>query len=119
MRANKKITYKPNVISRGERIFNIILGLGLIVYGVVGLVTARLNLGGGRSRLPLLEGGSAWLMSAALIVGAIVLFSVVLDHYDKRNNEKYYDGFKRMSIQLGLCLVAAAMLSHLYIGLTK
>jgi hypothetical protein len=119
LRVKKKKPYKPNVVPSGDRIFSIILGFGLIAYGVVGLMTARLNLSGRRVRLPVLEGGSAWLMSAAFIVGAVVLFSVVLDHYDSRNNEKYYKGFRWFSIRLGWCLAAAALLSHLYMSFTK
>jgi hypothetical protein len=114
-------TYKPNVIPKRDRILNTILAFVLIAYGTFGLVTARLNfLRGWRSRIDVaLEGGSAWLMGAALILGGLVLFSVVIDHFDTRNNEKFYRGFKWITVRLAWCLFAAALLSHLYTNFTK
>lgn len=111
--------YKPNFVPRTERLFNLGLAVVLLGYGTLGFVTARLNLSGRRVRIAVLEGGPAWLMAAAFFVGAAVLLSVVVDHYDKRNNERYYRAFRWGAKCLGWCLVASALLAHLYIGFTK
>jgi hypothetical protein len=111
--------YRPNSVSRIERVVNLGLALALLVYGSLGLMTGRLNLDGRRVRIGVLEGGPAWLMSAALLVGAAVLLSVVLDHYDKRDNERYYQVFRWCAKALGWCLVASALVAHLYLGFTK
>jgi hypothetical protein len=111
--------YKPNVVSRVDRLFSLGLAVALLAYGSLGLVTARLSLNGRRVRIGVLEGGPAWLMAAALLVGAAVLLSLVVDHYDKRNNERYYQAFRWGAKWLGWCLAASALLAHLYIGFTK
>ncbi|QPF71689.1 hypothetical protein G8A07_01260 [Roseateles sp. DAIF2] len=74
----------------------------------------------GRSlRIGILQGGPAWLMSAALLVGAVVLLSEVIDHYDKRNTERHYQLFRWIALHLGCCLAGAALLAHLYLGFTR
>ena len=40
-----------------------------------------------------LHDGSAWIMYAAMICACLVMLSVVLDHYDRRNNERHYRAF--------------------------
>jgi hypothetical protein len=57
-------------------------------------------------------------MAAAMVLGACALLSVVIDHYDKRNNEKWYLLFKRTAISVGLCLVAASLISYFIVGIT-
>lgn len=111
--------HTPNAVSRGDRLFSLGLAIALIAYGSIGLITARVDLNGRKLRLGVLEGGPAWLMAAAFLVGAAVLLSVVVDHYDKRNNERHYQAFRWGAKYLGCCLAASALLAHLYIGLSK
>jgi hypothetical protein len=56
-------------------------------------------------------------MAAAMVIGACVLLSVIVDHYDRRNNERAYRMFRRVSVALGLCLVAASLVSYLIVVL--
>lgn len=78
-----------------------------------------MDLHGARMRIAVFEGGPAWLIAAAFVVGALVLFSVVIDHYDTRNNESYYKAFRLGAQYLGWCLVASALIAHLYIGFAR
>jgi hypothetical protein len=110
--------HKPNTVSRTDRVLSLALGLVLTGYGLAGFLLHRLSFNSRRIRVTILEGGPAWLMAAALLVGAAVLFSVVIDHYDARDNERYYKAFRWCAIRLGWCLVASALLAHLYIGFT-
>ncbi len=52
-----------------------------------------------------------WLLVASLLAGAAVLLSVVIDHYDRRDNERWYQHFKRGAIFLGLLLLASSLIS--------
>jgi hypothetical protein len=58
-------------------------------------------------------------MSAAMVVGALVLVSVVVDHYYRRNNESIYQAFKWGAVRVGWSLVAASLLSHLYLAFVR
>jgi hypothetical protein len=58
-------------------------------------------------------------MAAAMLCGAIVLLSVVVDHYDRRDNEAAYRLFKWLAVRIGWSLLAASLISHLYLGLTS
>jgi hypothetical protein len=111
--------YKPNRVSRSERAFNLVLAVVLLAYGVTGLVTHSIRINNRNSLIAHLEGGPAWLMAAALLLGASVFASVVVDHYDTRDNERYYRAFRWVATRLGWALVAAALLAHLYIGFAR
>lgn len=111
--------HKPNVVPATERYANILMGVVLVAYGVLGLVSHRMDLSGRRTRIAVLEGGPAWLMGAAFLVGAAVLFSVVVDHYDTRDNERFYRAFRWAASRLGWCLVGSALVAHLYLGFLK
>ena len=53
----------------------------------------------------------AFIMFAAFLCGALVLLSVVIDHYDRRNNEhKYKDFADRMGIWGWVLFVVALVL---------
>lgn len=119
MRRTKLKSHTPNVVSRTDRVFNLVLGLMLFGHGVAGVLTSYVDLVGRQVRIAVLEGGAALLMAAAFIVGAAVLFSVAVDHYDKRENEQYYQVFRWCATRLGCCLVVAALITHLYVGFTR
>ena len=111
--------YRPNVVSLGERIFNSLIGVVLLIYGLAGLLTSHLNLNGRRVRIAELDGSPALLMASAFILGAVVLFTIVIDHYDKRNNERYYRIFRWIATRLSWCLAASALIFHLIIGFAR
>lgn len=116
--SRRRSAYQPNRLSSGERSWNLFLAFILTAYGVAGLVNHTLKFSVARVRV-FLEGGSAWLMSLALLVGACVFVSWVIDHYDIRNNEIYYRVFRWIATYLGWALVAASLILHLYVGFTK
>lgn len=111
--------YKPNFVPSADRALNVFLGVVLSVYGIAGLLASHMNLNGRRIRIAVLEGRPAWLMAAAFLVGAAVLFSVVIDHYDTRDNERYYRAFRWCAIRLGWCLAIGALSAHLYIEFAR
>jgi hypothetical protein len=108
--------YVPNRVPLVERIFNICLAATLLAYGSYGFYADRLNISRRRSLLVALRDGPAWLLAAAMVCGALVLLSVVVDHYDRRNNEVAYKVFRWLAVRVGWSLLAAALISHLYLG---
>lgn len=118
-RESKPRPHKPNAVPATQRYANILMGVVLVAYGVLGLVSYRMDLSGRRIRIAVLEGGPAWPMGAAFLVGAAVLFAVVVDHYDKRDNERFYRAFRWAASRLGWCLAGSALVAHLYLAFTK
>ena len=82
--------YIPNSIPGKVRLINLSFGLGGIVYGAYGLHRNDLFIPSRRGPGTHLHDGAAMLMVAAIACGCAVLLSVVLDHYDERNNEAHY-----------------------------
>ena len=44
------------------------------------------------------------------------MLSVVVDHYDRRDNERAYRAFAKGSLLLAVVLLVLAMLVHLFTG---
>jgi hypothetical protein len=103
---------EPNFFSLRERLTNSFLAAVLIAYGTFGVFLDDLYIPGKRGRGIHLHGTSAWLMYAALVCAAAVLFSLVVDHYDRRHNEHHYDRFKKVATTTGWSFFGAALLWH-------
>ena len=56
------------------------------------------------------------IMYGAFICGVLVMLSVVIDHYDKRNNEHVYEIFSKIFKYLGWGLFATAIVFQLMAG---
>jgi len=88
----------------------ILYSSALIAYGSYSVSIDDLYVSSKRSSSGLhLHGLAAWLMYAALLCAAANLLSVVVDHYDRRNNERNYAAFARWSEIAGWLLVAASL----------
>jgi hypothetical protein len=111
--------YTPNQVTRSKRAANLFLAWLLMGYGLAGLLTHTMKFSRRGRVLIFLDGGSAWLMALACIVGAFVFFSWVVDHHDTRNNEAYYSAFRWIATRVGWALVAASLIVHFYVGFTK
>jgi len=113
-------TWKPNAVPLSDRIFNLVLALALLAQGFVGFYFGRLELSPPKQKAYIVfREGAAWLMAAAMVVGALVLISVIVDHYDRRDNENSYKLFKWLAVRLGVCLFTASLVAHIYISLTR
>ena len=87
--------YIPNSIPLSTQIFHLIISIGLISYGTYGIIVGDIYFPGKRSRGVHFNGISAWFVYFAFIFATCNLLSVVIDHYDKRNNE---DGYKLIAL---------------------
>ena len=84
------LIHMPNSIPRSERISYLIFSALLLAYGSYGVWTNDLYVPGRRSNGIHLHDVPAWIMYGAIVCACLVMLSVVLDHYDRRNNERHY-----------------------------
>ena len=105
--------YLPNNIPTRTRVFNFCASVFLLAYGCYGLWRNDVYLPGKRSAGVHLYDEAAWLMLAAFVCAAAVMFSVVLDHYDERNNEARYQRAAQVLRWLGWTFFALSLLRHI------
>ena len=91
------------------------MALYLLAWGGWGLYRNGLVFSVRRNVIAEFHDGPAWLMVGAFVCGALVLLSVVVDHYDRRDNELIYRTFRWIVVRMGWCLFAASLASHLYL----
>lgn len=90
--------YKPNSFSLKERIFNIFASLFLIIYLSSGLWIDDIYLPGKRGGGIHFHGLEAIVLAFAGLMLCANLLLIVVDHYDKRNNEEMYERFSCITI---------------------
>jgi hypothetical protein len=94
--------FNPNHIPVGERIGNIIFSSILLIYGTVGVFIDDLYIPGKRNPGIHFHGEPAWIMYGAFVCASANMLSVVVDHYDERNNETNYKLFARCTQVAGM-----------------
>lgn len=102
-----------------ERVENIIGSIFFVAYGAYGVWSNDLHLAFGRRSPGIhLHDIAAWLMFAASICGCVVLLTVVVDHYDQRNNETNYkkiaDVLKKSGIAFAILSILAWALMEIF-----
>ncbi|MCB1886314.1 MAG: hypothetical protein KDH20_01795 [Rhodocyclaceae bacterium] len=108
-RSRSRRAHVPNQVPLRERIGYGILAACLIGYGGYGLATNDVALPGRRGHVTHLHDVPALLMVGALACGALLALSVIVDHYDERDNEHRYRAFARHARRLGFALFFAAL----------
>lgn len=109
MAKKRKRKYIPNKIPLEIRKLNIGISLLLLGYGGYGIYVNDLYLPSRRSRGVHLHDEPALIMYGAFICGSLVMLSVVIDHYDKRDNEHKYHIFAQICKYLGWGLFGLAL----------
>jgi len=110
------LNYKPNFVPVIERTLNAFAAFILLVYGSYGIYTNDLYIPRMRSGGIHLHDTSALVMYSAIICACSVMISVVVDHYDKGNNEHKYKSFARFFKYLGWGLFGGALALHIVGG---
>jgi len=93
--------YRPNEI---PFLNSVIYGIGAAVvffYGLYGVAVDDLFLPGKRGAGMHLHGASAWLAFFAMACMAANFVSMIADHFDRRNNERSYRLFAKLTAYLG------------------
>jgi hypothetical protein len=102
--------YIANHIPPGERTGHIVMSLLLLAYGSYGVWANDLYIPGKRSRGMHLHDVPAWIMYAAMVCACLVMFSVVIDHYDRRDNERRYRAVAAIGEFVGCSLFVVSLL---------
>lgn len=82
--------YAPNHIPRGTRVANLLFSALLLAYGSYGVYIDDLFIPGKRTRGVHMHGEPAWLLYAGMVFAALNMLSLIVDHYDRRDNEWNY-----------------------------
>ena len=89
--------FVPNFITLKSRITSVTISLVLIVYSVYGLIHDKIDLpyGGKYSPKFIAHFHGNWKLIPLLGIFVLItsLLSTLIDHYDKRPNEKFYQTF--------------------------
>jgi hypothetical protein len=96
---------------------NVLYALVIFGLGALGLLHGELLLPGKRTSSPngvALQGLPAWLMYGAMACAVCVLLSTVVDHYDRRNNERACRRFASVGKVLGCSLFILALALHAF-----
>lgn len=112
--------YTPNAVPLRKRVINTLIGLFLAAYCAYSLWIDQLYVpfinryAPGQSEAITFRGIDAWVMAAALM--CVVLFCVlsVVDHYDRRRNERHYQKAVQLCMLLFGVLMGIAMVMHTY-----
>lgn len=99
--------YTPNQIPLTTRILRTLGSVALLAYGILGVVIDDLVIPGKRNSMHL-HGLNAWLMALGIACAAVTLLAVVVDHYDRRNNESVYRRLESWAGKLGWVLAGLA-----------
>ena len=110
-----KDVHIPNIISRNERVWNIIISAVLLIYGGYGIYINDLYIPGKKGGIHL-HNEPTLIMYGAFICGVFAMLSVVIDHYDKRNNERKYEILAKIFKYLAWGLFVIAIAHQLFIG---
>lgn len=102
--------YRPNHFTVWQRVWRCALAGLLIAYGGFGVYANDLFIPGKRTPGVHLQGVPAWLMYGAFLSAACVLLALVVDHYDRRDNEEHYRVFKMAAGIVGWVFFGAVLL---------
>lgn len=100
--------YIPNKFSLAERAVCAVLAIGLFAYGCHGALKKEIALPG-RLGIHVIQGESTILAFFGFVLWALSLLSVVIDHYDIRDNEAAYNTFYRWCGWCGVWLLFMAV----------
>jgi hypothetical protein len=112
--------YVPNHIPLRERVFYTTGAVALFAYGLHGLRVNDLILPlfGRRRGLRLihLQGAPALIVWVAMFMVCLGLLSVVIDHYDRRNNQERYDEFLFLAIMAAIVIGFLGLLVNMVLA---
>jgi O-antigen/teichoic acid export membrane protein len=107
--------HNPNHIPSGERTMNIIFSSIMFLYGTFGIIIDDLYIPGKRSPGAHFHGETAWILYGAFLCAIANMMSVVVDHYDQRNNETNYKLFARVTQIAGWTLFVFALVLDIFV----
>ena len=107
------MAYKPNNIPLTERIISVLLSCFLLVYGGYGVYKNDIAIPT-KTGVMHFHNGPALMHYGAFICAVLMLLSLVVDHYDKRNNEKTYKVFQKRCGYIGCLLFIVSVFWQIF-----
>ncbi|MBX9903674.1 MAG: hypothetical protein K2Y31_04905 [Burkholderiales bacterium] len=104
--------YTPNAVPLRTRFFNILLALFFVAYSGYCLWIGQMyfpfinKYAPGQSMAITFQGAETWVMAAALLSSVLFCVLSVVDHYDKRRNERSY----QLGVQISMVLFGLFMM---------
>ena len=111
--------YIPNYISPKLRLWYLVASIFLLLYGAYSIWIDDLFIPAKRGGGFHLHKLNAWFMYLALVCASIVMLSIIVDHYDKRNNEIKYERLSSRFQQYGWIFFWIAVISNLLQAMSK
>lgn len=105
--------YLPNHIPARERLSHTFLALLLLSYGSYGVWANDLYIPGKRGGVHL-HNASAQFMYGAMLCACLVMLVVVVDHYDRRDNERHYRAVAKGGSILGWTLFGVSLMGLIF-----
>lgn len=106
--------YVPNQVSIFSRVLYATIAIALLAYGSYGLYVDDIYLPSKHGSGQHLHGIQARLIYGVMLCLCIHLFSSVVDHYDRRDNERYYRLVAKWSAYLGLVVFFIGMFIEVF-----
>lgn len=114
---NEKLAYKPNKIPLEERIASVLISMFVLLYGTIGVMVDDIFIPGKRAgQGSHYHGLLAWILYASFLFAIANMMSIVVDHFDKRDNEKNYHRFASVTKTIGGILFLIAIVLDLFLG---
>jgi TRAP-type C4-dicarboxylate transport system permease small subunit len=95
-----------------ERVSYLAFSAVILAYGTYGVSTNDLYIPRRRHGIQLHD-TPAWLVYGAIVCACLVMLSVVVDHYDRRDNEKNYRVFAKTFTVIGWTLFGLSLVFDL------
>lgn len=86
-------SHTPNQVPKAVRMMLVLISTLLFAYCTYGIWKDDLYIPGRRTSGHHFHGTAAWLMYGAMTCACLVMLAFVVDHYDRRGNEKHYRTF--------------------------
>lgn len=108
--------FRPNVVPLPTRLAHSASALFLLGYGVIGLLQDDIYVPGRASKGMHLHWSAAVAMFCAMLTAAAILVSTVVNHYDKRPNERGYGGFVKTAEFVAWTFFIFAVLVEIFLN---
>lgn len=106
-------TYIPNKVSRSQRIAYAVWAFVLVAYGTIGIAIDDIFVPGRRGNGIHLHGSSAWLMYGAIVLGSTIFIAEIIDHFDTRDNERWYQIYRKIAKASSVTLIVSAFVNSI------
>lgn len=105
---SRHVLHVPNRIPLEDRLSNLLFAACLFGYAALAAAVDDFYIPGKRGNGVHLHGPSVWVMFLAAVCAVVVLVAVVVDHYDTRPNERFYERVSKVFRVAGWTLFVGA-----------